>query len=150
MSDYQTLDLSPLCNIGPEVFGGERKPPVGERTYHGLPFRVGAETADGPHFLGVGSSGGLSAGPVTVAINGTARRVIFAHALLESKLGEGGPLGLAVAHYVFRYADGEAVRAPIRERFEVAEVPTGWGQSAFLAVPDRKDGLPSRYRGHWT
>ena len=58
-------------------------------------------------------------------------------------------MGLPVAHYVFRYAGGEEIRAPIRERFEVAVVPIGWGQHPFLAVPDQKDSLQPRHEGRW-
>jgi hypothetical protein len=149
MQDYQPLDLSALCNVGPELFGADRVPPVGLQSYHGLPFRVGAETAAGNRYIGVGRGDGLSFEPVRVPINGTARRVLFAHVLLESDLSEGGPVGQPVAHYLFRYADGEEQRVPIRERFEVAAVPTGWGQLPFLAVPDQPDRLQPRYEGRW-
>ena len=54
-----------------------------------------------------------------------------------------------VANYIFRYADGEAVSVPIRERFEIAVVPPGWGQMPFLAWADRQDGLHPRYEGSW-
>src|SRR5262245_577140 len=138
MRDYQPLDLSTLCNTGAEVFGSISDPPAGEQQFWGLPFQVGAASPSGNRYIGFGSSDGLKLDPVTVSIGQTARRVLFAHTLLESRLNEGGaprPVGQPVAHYVFRYADGEEQRVPIRERFEVAVVPTGWGQLAFLAVP---------------
>src|SRR5207245_10724129 len=124
-------------------------PPVGEQQFHGLPFRVGAETPVGSRYIGFGTRDGLNLDPVTVPIGQTARRLLFAHALLESKLMEGGPMGLPVAHYVFRYNNDEEIRPPIRERFEVAVVPVGWGQHPFLAVPAQKDSLQPRYEGLW-
>jgi hypothetical protein len=149
MKEYQPLDLSALCHAGPEVFDPVGDPPVGEQQYHGLPFRVGAETPGGNRYLAFGRGEGLTVEPVTVPIGQEARRVLFAHTLLESDLMEGGRVGVAVAHYVFRYIGGEEQRVPIRERFEVAVVPLGWGQHPFLAVPDRKDGLWPRYEGRW-
>jgi hypothetical protein len=149
MSDYEPLDLSAVCNAGPALFKGENVPPVGEQSFHGLPFRVGAAATAEQQYLGFGSGEGLSRDPVTVPIGQTARWVLFAHALLESRLMAGGPLGVVVAEYVFCYADNEEVRVPIRERFEVAVVPIGWGQHPFLAVPDRKDSLQPRYEGRW-
>lgn len=149
MQEYQPLDLTALCTAGPEIFPSDRVPPVGEQQYHGLPFQVGAETPAGSRFIGFGSGEGLKLDPVTVPIGRTACRLLFAHALLESKLMEGGPVGLPVAHYVFRYAGGDTVRVPIRERFEVAVVPLGWGQHPFLAVADQKDSLQPLYEGRW-
>lgn len=80
----------------------------------------------------------------------SALHLVFAHRQLTSRLLEGGPLGEVVAHYVVGYADGTAVRLPIRERFEIATVPLAWGQLPFLAVPDQPDGLPARYAGDWS
>jgi len=51
---------------------------------------------------------------------------------------EGDAIGRVLAHYVVRYVGGEAIRLPIRERFEVSVVPTIWGQWPFLAVPEQK------------
>jgi hypothetical protein len=87
--------------------------------------------------------------PLTVPVGKTARRVIVAHNLRESQVGEGGPVGQVVAHYVFHLAGGEQIRVPIRERFEIAMGPPGWGQAPFLAVPDQKNSLMPRYEGRW-
>jgi len=144
MTDYQPLDLSAHCNAGAEVIGPDAKPPVGAQTFHGLPFQIGPE---GRCFIARG--GDLGTGPVTIPIGQKARRVIFAHRLLESKLSEGDPVGRVVAHYAFRLAGGETVRVPIRERFETGVIPSGWGQLAFLGVPDQKDGVQARYEGRW-
>jgi hypothetical protein len=149
MSDYQPLDLTAVCNAGPELFPNENAPAVGDQTFHGLPFRVGADTSAGKRYLGFGSGEGVATDAVSVAVGQRARWVLLAHALLESRLMEGGPVGTTVAHVVFRYDDGQEVRVPIRERFEVAVVPIGWGQHPFLAVPDQKDSMQARYEGRW-
>jgi hypothetical protein len=157
MSDYEPLDLTTLCNAGPEMFGERIQPPVGAQTFHGLPFQIGPVSSDGEtgdsrpvaSFLGFGQGAGLRTEAVRVPIERAARRVIFAHALLESDLMSGGPLGRVIAHYLIHFADGEVVRVPIRERFELAVVPLGWGQFPFLAVPDRKNSLAARYEGRW-
>jgi hypothetical protein len=149
MSDYQPLDLTAVCNAGPELFPNENAPAVGDQTFHGLPFRVGADTSAGKRYLGFGSGEGVATDAVSVAVGQRARWVLLAHALLESRLMEGGPVGTTVAHVVFRYDDGQEVREPIRERFEVAVVPIGWGQHPFLAVPDQKDSMQARYEGRW-
>jgi hypothetical protein len=55
-----------------------------------------------------------------IAIGATAKFLIFAHTLLESRVLDGGHSGEIVAHYEFRYQDGDTVRVPVRERFEIA------------------------------
>ena len=40
MKDYRPLDLSKRCNCGIKVFG-DRKPPLGSQSFHGLPFVIG-------------------------------------------------------------------------------------------------------------
>src|SRR5688572_3291786 len=134
MHDYEPLDLGAICNAGLEVFGGERRPAVGAaaQTFHGLPFRIG-EGASCLIALGPGS------GAISIPVGKAARRVIVAHVLRESRLHEGDAPGRVVARYAFVFADGERIEVPIRERFETAFVPTGWGEMPFLAVPDRKE-----------
>ena len=144
MQDYQPISLSALCNVGPEIIGENATPGVGTQTLHGLPFEI----ADGTDcFLGFGES--VSTDPVQVPINANPKRVIFVHRLLESRIPEGEPIGRLIANYVFHYADGETVRVPIRERFEIGSVPQGWGQQTFLAIPDRQDSLYQRHEGPW-
>ena len=143
MTDYQPLDLSAHCNAGVDLLGPDARPPVGAQTFHGLPFQI----AEGRCYIARG--GDLGKAPVTIPIGQKARHLIFAHRLLESKMLEGAPIGGVAAHYVFHLAGGETIRVPIRERFETGVVPPGWGQLAFLAVPDQKNGLQSRYEGKW-
>ncbi len=149
MKDYQPLDLSALCNAGVEVFGNRTNPPIGRQSFHGLPFQVGpSEPTPERCFLLFGDDRQDNS-RVTVPIGQTAKRVLFAHALLESRVLDGGPVGEVIAHYAFRFSDGETVRVPIRERFEIAVVPCPWGMAPFLAVPDQKETLAPRYEGRW-
>ena len=109
-----------------------------------FPFQI---SADGNYFLGFGNK--VNSEPITIPLNAMPKRVIVAHRLLESQIFEGDPVGRLIANYVFRYANGETVNVPIRERFEIAVVPPGWGQLPFLAWPDQQDGLQPRYAGDW-
>ena len=148
MQDYQPSDLSTLCNVGPEVIDENANPAIGTQTFHGLPFQIGLSGDNqGKCFLGFGK--GVNTDSIVVPLKATPIRIIVAHRLLESKIFEGDPVGRLVAHYIFRYANGEENCVPIRERFEIAVVPPGWGQFPFLAWPDQKDGLQPRNRGHW-
>ena len=155
MNDYQPLDLSSLCNAGIGVLGAGHHPPVGKQSFQGLPFQVGGDGGSGNCFIAL--DGGASS--VTVGINQTAKRVIFAHRLLESELMEGGELGMEVAEYVFHMSGGHELRVPVRERFEIGVVyspisengSTGVGNILakmanvpFRAVADQKDYLHPR------
>lgn len=150
MNDYQPLDISAFCNAGSNMFGVNADPPIGSQTFHGLPFLVGSKEADASKcFIGFGFESGLLKESLVIPINSQAQHIIFAHTLLESKLMSGDLVGRIIANYIFRFADGEEICIPIRERFEIAAVPTGWGQLPFLSVPDRKNGLMPRYEGNW-
>src|SRR5687768_13054665 len=63
--------------------------------------------------------------------------------------GRARALGALLPTIIFRFSDGQVEHVPIRERFEVALVPTWWGGLPFLAVPDNKKGLMPRYEGKW-
>lgn len=146
MQDYQPLDLGPLCNAGAVIYGEEAAElPAGRTALRGLPFLVGPETPDLARCLV--ALGPDAAAPVVVPVGAAACHVLFAHALLDSRLLQNGPVGETVAHYTVRYADGEQVRLPIRERFEIAAIPMWWSAFPFLAVPDTQDHLSERYRG---
>ena len=73
---------------------------TGSQTLRGLPFQIGG--GDGKCFIVLDGS----AASVTVPIGGKAHRVIFAHALLETSVHKGGPLGVAVAEMVARSGRG--------------------------------------------
>lgn len=147
MRDYQPLDLTRYCNVGTDFVGSDLQPPIGRQTFHGLPFEIGGDPV--LCFIGVGPTEATRSAGVVVPVGAATRWVIFAHALLESNVLAGDSIGRVVAHYLFRYADGEPVRVPIRERFEVSVVPTEWGQLPFLAAPDEHDHLLPRYEGRW-
>ncbi|MBZ0286017.1 MAG: hypothetical protein K8I30_00275, partial [Anaerolineae bacterium] len=144
MSDYKPLALGGVYNVGTNFMNPDAKPPIGDQSFHGLPFQIGAN----PDCCFIGFGPGAPA--ITIPVNDTAHNLIFAHALLESEVLKGGPIGQTLAHYVVTYADGESMRLPVRERFEVSVTPTAWGQWPFLAVPDQKDALPERYAGQWS
>ena len=145
MKDYQPLDLSALCNAGLDVLNEEASVSIGEQTLRGLPFLVGSsESVPADNcFIGFDSK----RESVTVPINQSARRVIIAHALLESELSEGGALAKPIADYVFRVSGGNEFRVPIRERFEIA-IPT-FGGLPFRALTDQLDSLFPRDEGRW-
>jgi hypothetical protein len=143
MTDYEPLDLSSVYNVGVDFIHAQAAPKIGEQIFHGLPFHIGADAAR--CFIGFEAG----AQPVSIPVNDTAFNLIFAHALLESQVLEGEPIGRVLANYVVQYAGGEIVRLPIRERFEVSVTPTMWGQWPFLAVPDQKEWLAERYQGQW-
>jgi hypothetical protein len=147
LADYQPLDLRALCNAAAAVYGHAAAPaPIGNLSFHGLPFLIGGATPDPERCL---IDLGAASGPVRVPIGAAARQLLVAHALLGSRILQGEPVGAVVAHYTLRYADGEELRAPIRERFEIGPIPMWWSAYPFLAVPDEKDYLLSRYHGEW-
>src|SRR5262245_61232445 len=144
--DYEPVDLSAYCNAGLELYdrdlegisGGtwlyprDRRPPTGVQKFHGLPFQIGpTDPGTQPSFIALGEKGGLRQTPVVVPIGQRVTHAIFAHALLESQLWRGGQLGAVVAHYGFQFSDAEPVDVPIRERFEVGNIPLPWGQYPF-------------------
>jgi len=162
--DYEPLDISSVCNAGLELYdrdlevrsGGtwlyprDRRPPIGLQRFHGLPFQIGPHSPSETRcFVALGCSEGPSTKSVVVVVNKRTEQVIFAHALLETHLWEGGPLGSVVARYVFHLADGSSIDVPIRERFEIGNLPLPWGQLPFLAVPDQQNKLADRYEGRW-
>ncbi|MBZ0303427.1 MAG: CehA/McbA family metallohydrolase [Anaerolineae bacterium] len=144
MSDYRPLDLTSVFNVGTTFMPARSNPRIGSQSFHGLPFAIGADAAR--CYIGFESG---TPQRVTLPVQDRAYHLIFAQTLLESQVMAGGPVGETVLHYSVQYASGETVRIPIRERFEVSEVPTTWGQWPFLAVPDQIDWLSPRYEGRW-
>jgi hypothetical protein len=144
MSDYRPLELDRTYNVGIGFIGADAQPRIGAQSFHGLPFQIGTD----PQRCFIGFQSG--APPITLSVNDMAYTLVFAHTLLESQVMQGEPIGRVLAQYMVRYADGETVRIPIRERFEVSAIPTVWGQWPFLAVPDRKDWMAERYAGQWS
>ena len=150
MQDYEPLDLSELCNAVPDVMPSDEPPMIGPQTFRGLPFQVGKEEGSNCFLkLAEGQA------PAVVPTNSPAKRVIFAHRLLETKIPEGGQIGNHVADYVFHLSTGKDVTVPIRERFQISafgppHVPgtyTGAPYAPFQAVSDEKATLYPRYEG---
>ncbi len=159
--DYEPLDLSRHCNAGLEAYVPDpafpddqwrhmpQDPPTGRQHFHGLPFQIGPPSGDGACLIALGQGDGLRSTPLSIPIERRAQHIIFAHALLESRLWQGAALGATVVKYCFSFDDGEVVEVPIRERFEVGNIPLPWGQYPFLAVPDEQHNLANRYEGRW-
>ncbi|HXK92890.1 MAG TPA: CehA/McbA family metallohydrolase [bacterium] len=144
---YWPIDLSSWCNQGPEAFAPGAGFPLGMQSFRGLPFQIGPSQGKGLSLLDFGPQGYRE--PVGIPIQRTARWVIIAHRLLESRIREGETAGRVIAHYVFQYENLPSEIIPIRERLEISEVPPDWGQWPLLAVPDQNDGLKPRYAGPW-
>src|SRR5689334_361789 len=139
MRDYQPIDLAAFCNVGTTFLAPDRPVPIGEQHFQGLPFLVGGMSANPVRCLiGFGHDTNLPA-QVTIPVEAKARWLIFAHALLESDILDGGEVGQVVASYTVCFDGAGPVELPIRERFEVGLVPTVWGQNPFLAVPEQAD-----------
>ena len=151
MQDYEPLDISKSCNSGPEILGsGAGDVETGLRSFRGLPFMIGglAGGIGGNSFIAPSPNGGS----VFVPVGKAAKRVLFAHALLETKLAEGGRLGEPVAEYVFYLSSGRQERVNIRERFEIAASPSfppGTPGPPYRAVTDGKATLMPRYEGEF-
>lgn len=147
MPDYEPIDLTPFCNAGTSFYGEAAKPQVGEQSFYGLPFIIGSGRDPDRCFIGLSGEGSNDA--ITIPVGRYAHYLIFAHALLESRPQEGYGIGREVASYMVHLAGGQTHRLPIRDRLEVAAVPTRWGDGPFLALPDQKDRLMPRYQGEW-
>ena len=163
MSDYEPLDISRWCNANVSILGKpssnsalapppDGDAPMGLVSFRGLPFLVGEEggSRDDDRLVVLGDGTDL----VLIPIGGTATYVVVAHRLLETDVPSGGPLGIEVADYVLKYADGGEERVTIRERFEIValsgpkDIP-GVPGSPFRAFTDQKASLIPRHEGEW-
>ena len=139
---YRPVDLSPYCTAGVGLLGGSGNGRSGRQVLQGIPFQI----AEGDRcFIGFD---GRQRESVRVPIDAAAHAVVVAHRLLGSRLHEGAPVGMVVAHYVFRLANGRQEVVAIRERFEIAD-QVDFGQLPFLALPDEQHTLKSRWSGVW-
>ncbi len=147
MADYKPVDISAVSNAPLSLLGEDSGAVAGLQLFRGLPFVVGGDGDDSLISLGAGGS-------VSIPLGSAARRVIFAHRLMETKVPQGGPLGVEVADYVFHYAGGDDERVTIRERFEIAAIPgpgdiPGVPGSPYLAATDSTAELMHRHEGPW-
>ncbi|HEY7042468.1 MAG TPA: CehA/McbA family metallohydrolase [Nocardioidaceae bacterium] len=143
--DYLTLDLTAYAAAGPDALGDAGRIGGGLRTFHGIPFQIGP-TPDRPSFVL------LKPGEPTVDIpvGERARRVVVAHLRLPVPAASAPELGDVVAEYTFETEGGGSPAVPVREGFEVAAPPDGWGwQGPFLAVAARTGESLDRRRGAW-
>ncbi|MBN64312.1 MAG: hypothetical protein CME20_23365 [Gemmatimonadetes bacterium] len=136
---YEPLDLSAAHNAGLDVLGGVG--PLGEQALRGLPFQLGTDPQK--CLVACGEEG------AEIAIGRQATWLVVAHRLLESGIGDNGPLGVEVAQYAFHYADDKVIRTPVRDRFEISMVPHAYGGAPFVAVPDTNDCVLPRDAGEW-
>ena len=135
MAGYEPLDISATGNSAPDALDAR----AGELRLRGLPFVVGGQVT-----VVAGRDEALS-----IDVGRVAKHVIFAHRLLDSDLLEGGPVGEVVADYVFHLRGHGAVTVPVRERFEIAAIPTSWGGLPFVAVPDDANAMFPRWEGRF-
>src|SRR5947207_9983089 len=135
MDEYTSLDLNAFYNAGLALLKEQGAAPIGQQQFRGLPFLVGAD----PQHCFIAFGDGWQSAPLTIPIPESAQSVIVAHRLLASGITSGGPVGEQIADYIFTYQSGHEEHVPVRDRFEIAEIPTAWGQLPFRAVPDQSD-----------
>jgi len=145
MDEYTPIDLVAFHNAGLALLGEQGTAPIGPQQFRGLPFLVGTN----PEHCFIAFGEGLQHAPLSISIDESVWSVIVAHRLLASGISAGGPVGEPIADYVFTYQSGDEVRVTIRDRFEITEIPTAWGQLPFRAVPDQSNSLPGRYEGRF-
>ncbi len=113
-------------------------PGHGSQAFLGIPFRLG-EPGSPDVIL-------LDKAPVTIDLGGaTASYIIFLHAVedrpdayqegLADSGVHGNDLGGRVSDYTVEYADGSRDATPVYRRFGIQQSRTGWGASAFAAMP---------------
>jgi hypothetical protein len=144
--EYAAVPLDEAANAPLDLLPEPTRPPaVGELPLRGLPFGLGPEARRCLVHLGDGA-----AGEIELTLGLSVPHLVFAHRLLSTRIPQGDPPGRPVAELVFTYEDGAQVTHAVRERFEVAAIPSGWGQLPFLALPDQSDQLPAdRWRGEY-
>jgi hypothetical protein len=145
MHEYTPIDLKAFHNAGLELLGEQGPTLIGPQAFRGLPFLIGTN----PRQCFVAFGEGLQPAPLSIPIDQSAQSVIVAHRLLVSGISSGGPVGQLIADYVFTFQNGDEERLTIRDRFEITEIPTAWGQLPFRAVPDQSDSLPPRDAGRF-
>jgi hypothetical protein len=145
LSGYEPVDLSAVANAGMDRIDTRRVPPVGEVTFHGIPFLIGGAEPDDARFVVLVPGAALD-----VPIGRAADRIIVAHRRLRQASDDPAP-GTVLAEYMFRRRDGSSDRIQIRERLEIARAADeGWDASGpFHATGNNEIVLPHRYVGHW-
>ena len=137
MDEYTPIDLKAFHNAGLELLGEQGTALIGPQEFRGLPFLVGTNPLQ--CFVAFGE--GLQPASLSIPIDQSAQSVIVAHRLLVSGITAGDPVGEHIADYVFTYQNGDEERVTMRDRFEITEIPTSWGQLPFSAVPDQSSAI---------
>jgi len=142
--DYEAIDLAPFVNARDDLELPDVEVWRGRAALHGLPFLF-AERGGDSMLLRV-EPGKALAVPLESGV-APVRTVTFAHRTRDNMPPSFAPVGRENAAYVFAFSDGETLRVPVREGFEIAVGPGEWGARPSLAVPDRSDSLPEREHG---
>jgi len=158
-SGYLPVELAAVADVGRDILDDPESVRLGAHVLHGIPFRFGDDVApDAPAFVRVRPSADGADGAVSIDIGRRAHWLVFAHALLDSDLFDGGPIGQTCAEYVLHYEDGTSARTAVRQRFEIGPaprdwpdraIPLDWGQTPFLAMPDTEQRLMDRSCGRF-
>jgi hypothetical protein len=147
---YTPVDLTDVFNASVDILEDPHEVSLGDRLLHGLPFAFGDRTRSL-----------VKAEPrsrVSVPLNENATWLVFAHAILETDLFEGGSIGENVGSYEITYADQTSVTVPLSQRYEIGPTPRkwlghvtplDWGQTPFLAVNDAEHELMPRVCGRF-
>jgi hypothetical protein len=160
MAKFTSIDLSAALAAGEtggaaawhlDILDALKTLPAGQQTFWGIPFTLGSEGEGSSRWLD------LDREPHTVEVSAQAQYVVVAHFCNTSLVTGTPPPGVILirpilrpgehlADYVLAYADGSEHRQPIRRRFEVNEVVSGYGQPAFAARSHQQD-VPRDFRG---
>ena len=143
MEDYEPLDLSGHCNAGVSLL--DETIPLGSQTLHGLPFQIGAAQPKTDHCLL--SFGPDAAGGMEIEVGSQASRIVFAHRLLESKIGEGGPIGEQVGEYAFHIDGGGGVSSAGARAIRDLRCPLRPRHSLPCLSGSRRQGVTALRRG---
>ena len=150
---YTPLDLHRWYNCDVSIFDDPDNATLGEKELYGLPFHFGDRQRAA---LLVGPGGAADA--VTIPVGAAARWLIFAHALHETDLFDGSPVGAPCGAYALLYADGTRAEHTLRQRFEIGPsprlwegrpLPLDWGQTPFLAHNGAEHELMDRVCGRY-
>ncbi len=160
--DYEPIDLSDMYNAGKEIYthaidstnGSYLEPyspvpPTGLLYFHGIPFQIGPLDRPNENCFIFFNTRSPEQESTTISIHRQAQTILFAHAVLATRLWQGSPLGLLVARYRLLYTSGDNYENQIRERFEIGTIPLSWGHYPFLAFPDQKVTMADRFQGLW-
>ena len=149
--DYRPLDLGDVADTAVDIFEDPDDVRLGDRVLHGLPFRFSSDRDRAVLVVPPDGSARIAAG-------GRPTWLVFAHALLEPELFEGGRVGAPVGTYRLEYRDGTSVTRTLRQRFEIGPtprrwdgrpLPLDWGQTPLLARNDAEHVLMDRACGRY-